>query len=46
MTSFLICLCILVVRAHVPDEQVDQMLQEEGVTDGMARLVGKLRVAG
>ena len=31
----------LIMRTHVLDEQVDQMLQDEGMTDGMANLVGK-----
>ena len=32
-----------IMSTHVLDKQIDKMLQEEGMTDGMARLVSHRR---
>ena len=32
-------LCIILVSTHVLDKQIDEMFEEEGMPNGMARLV-------
>ena len=35
-------LCIILVSTHVLDKQIDEMLEEEGMPNGVARLVCQL----